>query len=119
MGAIEDKRKLRMQEELFQKHGQKLIDKQKEKAGEAGPSRKFKKKKKLDPEEPKRLGRGARQRARKRAEKAEAEEKSKQKAVNQETRAKSLKRRVEERIAERPKKPPGKRHEPDAGFAAS
>merc|ERR1712039_408181 len=114
--AIEDKRKLRMQEELYQKHAHKLMEKKKSKRKER---REAKRNPQLQLNQPKPMSRGQRQREKRRKERAEAEEKAKARAVAEAARDKAQKKRNQERAEERPKRPPGKRHEPDAGFAAS
>merc|ERR1712217_393805 len=134
--AIEDKRKLRMQEELFQKHAHKLIAK-KEKSSDANASDSKgkgkgkdkaegsndaesaakKRTKKKDPEKPV-MSRGRRQREKRRQQKAEAAEKEQMRAVHDAKRSREQTKRQLEKQAEKPKKVIGKKHQPDAGFAS-
>eukprot|EP00440_Ansanella_granifera_P042303 gb/GFBE01045863.1/.p1 GENE.gb/GFBE01045863.1/~~gb/GFBE01045863.1/.p1 ORF type:complete len:885 (+),score=280.28 gb/GFBE01045863.1/:1-2655(+) len=114
--AVEDKRKLRMQEELLQKFKKKLGAK--EAKGEAGAEiaegaaakkkRKKRSAKTADGEEAsKKLSRGQRQREKRRAQKAAAEERSKVKAEFQSRKAKMQEMAAKQRQADRqrPKRP--------------
>merc|ERR1712039_887036 len=65
------------------------------------------------------MSRGKRQREKRRLQKAEAEEKAKLRALSNEARSKDKEKRRQDREADRPKKQPGKRHQPDAGFETS
>merc|ERR1712137_848437 len=65
------------------------------------------------------MSRGKRQREKRRLQKSEAEEKAKMRALSNEARSKDKEKKRQDREADRPKKLPGKRHQPDAGFETS
>jgi len=135
--AVEDKRKLRMQQELYQKHAHKLKPELKDadgmakgkgrgkgaKGGEQGNSAKgdgkgFKMKRKKKEG----MSRGRRQREKRREKKAAAEQKAKQQEAFQVKKAKIDDRRAAERQAERMLQKKNKvrqRDIPDAGLESS
>lgn len=122
--AVEDKRKLRMQEEEKQKFEKKLAQKQQEKGThgegdkaegeEMQPTKKTKKRKRpklAESDGEKKKGRGAKQREKRRAQKAAAEERAKAKNQKQQMRAQMQEVAKTERQLNRKKRP---RQLPDA-----
>lgn len=112
--ALEDKRKLRMQQEMFQKHGHKLL-KPKEgaegegEAGDAAPTSRKAKRKQGE-------SRGRKQREKRRVEKALAASKAELRAVSlDEKRARRAAKSEEARIS-RPATKRKMREQPDAGL---
>eukprot|EP00928_Gymnodinium_smaydae_P010861 TRINITY_DN1408_c0_g1_i1.p1 TRINITY_DN1408_c0_g1~~TRINITY_DN1408_c0_g1_i1.p1 ORF type:complete len:889 (+),score=219.87 TRINITY_DN1408_c0_g1_i1:57-2723(+) len=114
--AVEDKRKLRMQQELYQKHAHKLKPGLKDDAGKGGAdgsnaiedSKPKKHKKKFE-------SRGKKQREKRRAQKAAEAEKAARQQVVEAKKAKAANRKREEAVAQKAlSKKPKRRDVPDA-----
>jgi len=108
--AIEDKRKLQMQKELFEKHGHKLSSSGANEADGKGEGKGKKEKAKKE------MSRGQRQREKRRGQKADAELKVQNKKVADAKSKAKQKVQQEEEAVEASFKKKKKVHQPDAGL---
>lgn len=120
--AIEDKRKLRMQQELQQKHGHKVSKKSEggvtQEAGKGGNDADIEAVPKKHRKRQRKESRGARQREKKRQAKKEAELKDMRRTASRAEQAKVNSSRKAEKIVHRQlHKKQNVRQEPDAGWA--